>query len=53
MGTDAAQHHIALAVDIGGSKVEIAAIAAAGQARTETPGMLCRLTRMAWPTRTA
>jgi glucokinase len=36
MGTDAAQHHIALAVDIGGSKVEIAAIAAAGTARTET-----------------
>lgn len=30
------KHHIALAVDIGGSKVEIAAIAAAGTARTET-----------------
>lgn len=36
MGTDAAQHHIALAVDIGGSKVEIAAIAASGTACTET-----------------
>lgn len=36
MGTDAAQHHIALAVDIGGSKVEIAAIAASGAPRTQT-----------------
>jgi glucokinase len=36
MGTDAGQHHIALAVDIGGSKVEIAAINASGAARTET-----------------
>jgi len=35
MATDTAQHHIALAVDIGGSKVEIAAIAASGTARTE------------------